>query len=94
MKPDPVRHGKGKLISVCLTQNRKVCIFHTMIATLTQLRRNTTNVLDPVIHGGKELTLTEHGKEVARILPQTPVDRKRAVEVLRRIGPVDVASRK
>lgn len=65
-----------------------------MIATLTQLRRNTTNVLDPVIHGGKELTLTEHGKEVARVLPHAPVDRKRALALLRQIGPVEVAPRK
>lgn len=40
-----------------------------MVATLTDLARRTKEVIRPVIHGGKRVLLTEHGKVVAEIRP-------------------------
>ena len=40
-----------------------------MEATLTDLARRTKEVIRPVIHGGKRVFLTEHGKVVAEIRP-------------------------
>jgi len=65
-----------------------------MNATLTELRRETSRVLRPVIHGAKTVTLTEHGQEVAIISPKSSPDRKRALELLTAIGPVELPSRK
>jgi len=64
-----------------------------MNATLTELKRDASNVVRPVIHGGQKVTLTEHGKEVAQIIPRK-VDRQAALAALRAIGPVDLPSRK
>jgi len=47
-----------------------------------------------VIHGAKTVTLTEHGQEVAEISPKSLPDRKRALELLTAIGPVDLPTRK
>ncbi len=65
-----------------------------MSSTLTQLRRNTSKVLGPVIHGGKTVLLTNHGQAVARIVPGGKPDLKRAFELLRAIGPVTLPRRK
>ncbi|MEI6036170.1 MAG: hypothetical protein WCS65_18040 [Verrucomicrobiae bacterium] len=65
-----------------------------MHATLTELRRETSRVLRPVIHGANTVTLTEHGQEVAEISPKTTPDRKRALELLVAIGPVALPPRK
>lgn len=65
-----------------------------MKATLTELRRETSRVLRPVIHAGKTVTLTEHGEDVAEITPKHPADRLRALELLRAIGPLDLPARK
>jgi prevent-host-death family protein len=64
-----------------------------MEATLTELRRETGKVIRPVIHGGQEVTLTEHGLAVARLVP-AKVDRKAALVALKAIGPVDLPLRK
>ena len=40
-----------------------------MQATLSQLHRETSRIVRPVIHGGEEVVLTEFGKPVARIVP-------------------------
>jgi prevent-host-death family protein len=40
-----------------------------MQATLSQLHRETSRIIRPVIHGGEEVVLTEFGKPVARIVP-------------------------
>lgn len=64
-----------------------------MNASLTQLRRQTNHVLRPVIQGGKKVTLTEHDRPVAEIVPKAPVDRVRAIKLLGAIGPVKLPSR-
>ena len=64
-----------------------------MNATLKELRRDTASVVRPVIHSGQKVTLTEHGKEVAQIIPRK-VDRPAALAALRAIGPVDLPTRK
>lgn len=72
----------------------KSVYFDAMHATLTELRRDTTRVLRPVIHGAKTVTLTEHGQEIAEISPKTSPDRMRALELLTAIGPVELPTRK
>ena len=37
--------------------------------TLTELRRKTGDVVRPVIHAGKTVRISEHGKPVLRIVP-------------------------
>jgi len=63
-------------------------------ATLSELARHTAEVVRPVMHGGKKVTLTHHGRDCAEIVPIPKVDRKAALEALRAIGPVDLPSRK
>lgn len=63
-------------------------------ATLTELRRETSKVVDPVIHNGEKVTLTEHGQEVAQIVPRRKVDYQQACKDLMAIGPVDFLPRK
>ena len=41
-----------------------------MKATLTELRRETSRILGPVIHASKKVVLTEHGRNIAAIVPQ------------------------
>jgi prevent-host-death family protein len=72
----------------------KSVYFVHMRATLTELRRDTSRVVRPVIHGGEKLTLTEHGKPCAEIVPVRKIDRKRALADLIAIGPVDFLPRK
>ena len=72
----------------------KSVYFVCMNATLTELRRETSRVLRPVIHGAKTVTLTEHGQEVAEISPKSSPDRRRALELLAAIGPVALPPRK
>ena len=38
-------------------------------ATLTELRRETTKVVRPAMHGGEEITITEHGQAMFKIVP-------------------------
>jgi antitoxin (DNA-binding transcriptional repressor) of toxin-antitoxin stability system len=72
----------------------KSVYFPFMHATLTELRRETSRVLRPVIHGAKTVMLTEHGQEVAAISPKTSPDRKRALKLLTAIGPVELPARR
>ena len=65
-----------------------------MQATLTELRRETGKVIRPVIHGGKAVILTEHGREVARIIPKRNIDRKGALALLKAMGPIELPFRK
>ena len=65
-----------------------------MRATLTELRRATSKVIRPVIHAAKSVVLTEHGEEVAEILPKARPDRARAIEQLTAIGPVRLPARR
>lgn len=67
-----------------------------MKATLTELQRDTEKVLDPVIHAGQTVTLTDQGEDVAEIVPKrrlTPEDRKKAAALLRCLGPIDLPPR-
>ena len=64
-----------------------------MKATLTELRRETSRILGPVIHASRKVVLTEHGREVAAIVPMVEPDRKRALQMLAAIGPVDLPRR-
>ncbi|GAB4181327.1 MAG: hypothetical protein Fur0032_22360 [Terrimicrobiaceae bacterium] len=43
-----------------------------MYATLSELHRETRRIVRPVIHAGEEVTLTDFGKPVARIVPYMP----------------------
>jgi len=72
----------------------KSVYFVRMKATLTELRRDTSRVVRPVIHSGEKLTLTEHGEPCAEIIPVRKIDRKRALADLIAIGPVDFLPRK
>ena len=65
-----------------------------MQATLTELRRETSKVIRPVIHGGEILTLTEHGQPCAKIIPVAKLNRLTALAALRAIGPVTLPKRK
>jgi antitoxin (DNA-binding transcriptional repressor) of toxin-antitoxin stability system len=64
-----------------------------MKATLKELRRETSRILGPVIHASRKVVLTEHGREVAAIVPMVKPDRKRALRMLAAIGPVDLPRR-
>lgn len=66
-----------------------------MEATLTDLRRDTTKVVRPAMHGGEEVTITEHGQPVFKVVPvRPPVDRQQALKDLIAIGPVEFLPRK
>ena len=64
-----------------------------MKATLTELRRETSRILGPVIHASQKVLITEHGRNIAAIVPMIAPDRKRAIKMLAAIGPVDMPSR-
>jgi prevent-host-death family protein len=68
--------------------------FEIVKATLTELRRHTSDVVRPVINGGKTVELTEHGLVRVRIVPVPKIDRKAALQALIAIGPVDLPARK
>lgn len=66
-----------------------------MEATLTELRRETTKVVRPAMHGGQEVTITEHGQPKFKVVPvRKPIDRRAACEALIAIGPVKFLPRK
>lgn len=65
-----------------------------MKATLTELRRETSRILGPVIHASKKVVLTEHGRNIAAIVPIVEPDRKRALRLLASIGPVEMPERR
>jgi antitoxin (DNA-binding transcriptional repressor) of toxin-antitoxin stability system len=65
-----------------------------MKATLTELRRETSRILGPVIHASKKVVLTEHGRNIAAIVPMVEPDRKRALRLLASIGPVEMPARR
>ena len=65
-----------------------------MKATLTELRRETSRILGPVIHASKKVVLTEHGRNIAAIVPMVEPDRKRALRLLASIGPVEMPRRR
>ena len=79
--------------SSCLS-GKSVHFSCAMKATLTELRRQTSKVVRPVIHGGRKVTLTEHGEKCAEIVPLRKIDRRAACEALMAIGPVDFLPRK
>jgi prevent-host-death family protein len=64
-----------------------------MKATLTELRRETSRILGPVIHASQSVVITEHGRNIAAIVPMITPDRKRAIKILAAIGPVDMPGR-
>lgn len=63
-------------------------------ATLSQLARETSKIVRPVIDGGKKVTLTVHGEARAEIVAIPKVDRRAAWKALMGIGPIDIKSRK
>ena len=80
--------------AIGLVKRRKVRILGPMNASLTDLHRNIAKVLRPVIHGKETVSLFEHGKEVARIIPvRSRADRQQALEDLLAIGPIELPSR-
>jgi antitoxin (DNA-binding transcriptional repressor) of toxin-antitoxin stability system len=47
------------------------------------------------MHGGKEVTITEHGQAMFKIVPVRPaLDRQAALKALIAIGPVELPPRK
>jgi prevent-host-death family protein len=68
--------------------------FGSVKTTLTQLRRETAKVVRPVIRSGEKLTLTEHGRACAEIIPLRKIDRPAACRDLMAIGPVEFLPRK
>jgi prevent-host-death family protein len=47
------------------------------------------------MHGGEEVTITEHGKPMFKIVPvRPPLDRHQALKDLMAIGPVEFLPRK
>jgi antitoxin (DNA-binding transcriptional repressor) of toxin-antitoxin stability system len=77
-----------------LTNPKKYVFFTQMKATLTELRRETSRILGPVIHASKKVVLTEHGRNIAAIIPMVEPDRKRALRLLASIGPVEMPERR
>ena len=73
-----------------MTNAKKYVFFTQMKATLTELRRETSRILGPVIHASKKVVLTEHGRNIAAIVPMVEPDRKRALRLLAAIGPVEM----
>ena len=64
-----------------------------MTATLTELRRDTTNVIRPALHAGQKVTLTEHGEPCAEIVPLRKIDRQALCQAIIDLGPIDLAPR-
>ena len=77
-----------------MTNAKKYVFFTQMKATLTELRRETSRILGPVIHASKKVLLTEHGRNIAAIVPMVEPDRKRALRLLAAIGPVEMPERR
>ena len=77
-----------------MTKAKKYVFFTQMKATLTELRRETSRILGPVIHASKKVVLTEHGRSIAAIVPMVEPDRKRALRLLAAIGPVEIPERR
>lgn len=77
-----------------MTNAKKYVFFTQMKATLTELRRETSRILGPVIHASKKVVLTEHGRNIAAIVPMVEPDRKRALRLLAAIGPVEMPERR
>lgn len=47
------------------------------------------------MHGGEEITITEHGQAMFKIVPvRPPLDRQQALKDLMAIGPVDFLPRR
>jgi prevent-host-death family protein len=76
-----------------LAIGEKYVFFTQMKATLTELRRETSRILGPVVHASKKVILTEHGRNIAAIVPIAEPDRKRALRMLAAIGPVQMPKR-
>jgi antitoxin (DNA-binding transcriptional repressor) of toxin-antitoxin stability system len=77
-----------------LSKAKKYVFFTQIKATLTELRRETSRILGPVIHASKKVVLTEHGRSIAAIVSMVEPDRKRALRLLAAIGPVEIPERR
>jgi len=65
-----------------------------MESTLTELRRETTKTVRPVL-AGEEVIITEHGQPKFKIVPvRGQFDRAKAFKYLKAIGPVEFLPRK
>jgi prevent-host-death family protein len=64
-----------------------------MKTTLTELARHTSDIVRPVIDGGKTVIITVHGKDRAKIVPIPKVDRKAALKLLMSMGPLEMPPR-
>lgn len=64
-----------------------------MEATLTELRRDTSRVVEAV-DNGEEVILTEHGRPKYRLEPIKAIDRKAALALLKEMGPINLPRRK
>ena len=84
----------ARAVMFLLARPKKYVFLALVRATLTELRRDTSKVIRPVIHAAKSVVLTEHGQEVAEIVPKARPDRARAIELLTAIGPVRLPARR
>ena len=76
------KSGDPDFETLSLAQILKVGIFTQKKATLTELRRETSRILGPVIHASQSVVITEHGRNIAAIVPMIAPDRKRAIKML------------
>ena len=68
-----------------------------MKATMTDLHRRTAKVMRPVIHGRKTVEISEHGKVVAKIVPEKVCDPEKRYQAMRAFAaetPIIIAPRK
>jgi prevent-host-death family protein len=56
-------------VVVHLDLNTENAYFHFVQATLTELQRHPRKVMRP-LHSGKSVVITEHGRPIARIIPE------------------------
>jgi len=67
--------------------------FRQTKATLTELRRNTSRVVEAADRG-EEVILTEHGQPKYRLERIREIDWKAALALLKEMGPINLPPRK
>ena len=65
-----------------------------MNASLSELRRESSRTLQPVIHAVKEVPSAEQDQPVAEIVSKGRSNRRRAIELLAAIGPLKLPARR
>jgi len=76
-----------------LVRTLEIRILESVKATLTELARDTSRVLDRVIRGGETIQIQRRGKTVAQITPAVGVSREELLRVLGQIRWTEAESR-